>query len=69
MAKDQSSSQDSSTAQGGSAGEDIMNMSVSDLLDVANQQNIDVSALNNLLSEINVGTGTQEEDAAEKPMN
>lgn len=49
----QSSSQDSPTAQGGTAGEDITNMSVGDLLDLANQQNVDVSALNELIGQIN----------------
>jgi len=42
------------TAQGGSAGGDIHNMSVGDLIDLANQQNLDLSALNDLLSQIEV---------------
>lgn len=58
------------TAQGGTAGGDIKNMSVGELLNLANQQNIDVSALNDLLSNIqvnpdigaNVGTGDQDNE-------
>lgn len=70
MAKDQSSSQGGSTAQGGSAGGDIKNMKVGDFIDLANQQNIDVSALNELLGQVNVDPDVQVgDDNADKPMN
>lgn len=46
---------------GGSSGQaasnvggDVKQMSVGDLIDLANQQNLDVSALNDLLGQVNV---------------
>ena len=36
------------------AGGDVKQMSVGDLIDLANQQNLDVSALNELLGQVNV---------------
>lgn len=47
-------SQGGGSAQGGTAGGDLRNMNVGDLIDLANQQQIDVSALNELLSNLQV---------------
>lgn len=60
MADPQTPSQGGGIAQGGpsaqnaTAGGDVKQMRVDDVINLANQQNLDVSALNDLLSKINV---------------
>lgn len=53
-AESQQSGQQGGNAQGGTAGGDIKNMNVGDLIDLANQQNIDLSALNDLLGQVQI---------------
>lgn len=49
---DKGMSQDKGGQQVGSAGGDVRQMKVGDLINLANQQNIDVEALNNLVGDI-----------------